>query len=100
MFHIEPLAGEPVNGRGAVGLLREAFLDRGEPLLDRAPAGRDEVDEQREVVDAGVPLREQVPLDALESPDDLVHQAADLGEVATDRRHLCTEAVLEGIAKP
>ena len=33
-------------------------------MLDVPPAGRDEVDEQREVVDARVPLREKVALGA------------------------------------
>ena len=79
--------------------MREALLDRAEPLLDGAPAGRHEVDEEGEVVDAGVALREQVAFDALEPSDDLVHQAPDLGKVAAHRCDLCTQAVLEGIAE-
>ena len=62
-----------------------ALLDSREALRRRRASRSDEVDEQREVVDAGVPLGEQVALDALEPADQLVHQAADLGEVAADR---------------
>jgi S-adenosylmethionine:tRNA ribosyltransferase-isomerase len=69
-------------------------------LLDGPPAGRHQVDEQREVVDAGVPLREQIALDALEPPDDLVHQAPDLRKVASDGRDLRAQAVLKGVAEP
>ena len=47
-----------------------------------------------------MPLGEQVALDALEPPDDLIHQAPDLGEVATDRCNLRTKAVLECVAEP
>ena len=56
-------------------------LDLLEPGVDALPARRDEVDEQREVVDARVPLGEQVALEPLEPADRLVQQAADLGEV-------------------
>ena len=59
---------------------------------------RDEVDEEREVVDACVPLGEQVALDPLEPADQLVHQAADLGEVAADRADLRAQPVLQRVA--
>ena len=58
----------------------------------------DEVDEEREIVDARVPLGEQVAFDPLEPADQLVHEAADLGEVAADRHHLRAEAVLHRVA--
>ena len=45
-----------------------------------------------------MPFGEQVALDPLEPADHLVHQAADLGEVAADRHHLCAEAVLHRVA--
>lgn len=85
---------DPVDRRAAL-LLRDARLDAGEPLVDAAPAGRDEIDEQGEVVDARVPLGEEVALDALEPADQLVHQAAHLGEVAGDREHLGAQSVLD-----
>ena len=74
------------------------MLDAGEPLVDASPAGGDEVDEEREVVDAGVPLGEQVALQPLEPADDLVHQAAHFGEMTGDGEHLLAQAVLHGVA--
>ena len=71
-------------------------LDLLEPGVDALPAGRDEVDEQGEVVDPGVALGEQVPFESLEPADRLVQQAADLGEVARDREHLGAQPVLDG----
>jgi S-adenosylmethionine:tRNA ribosyltransferase-isomerase len=46
-----------------------------------------------------VALREEIALDPLEPPNDLVHQPADLREVPADRRNLCAQAVLKGIAE-
>ena len=63
-------------------------------IVDALPPRSDEVDEEREVVDAGVALREDVALDALEAANHLVHQPSDLGEVARDREHLLAKAVL------
>ena len=45
---------------------------------------------KREIVDARVALGQQVALDAFEPPDDLVHEPANLGEVA--RHGLCLVA--------
>jgi len=73
-------------------------LDVGEPLVHALPAGRDEIHEQGEVVDPRVPLGEEVALDPLEPPDRLVEQAADLGDVARDGKHLGTETVVDGRA--
>jgi S-adenosylmethionine:tRNA ribosyltransferase-isomerase len=67
-------------------------------LLDVPPAARDEVDEQCEVVDARVTLREEVAFDTFESPDHLVHQTADLGEVPAHRSNLRTESALQRVA--
>ena len=72
----------------------------GELPLDAAPAGADQVDEECEIVDARVPLREEVALDAFEPADDLVHQAADLGEVPADGADLLAQAVLQRFADP
>jgi S-adenosylmethionine:tRNA ribosyltransferase-isomerase len=76
----------------------DARFDPREALLDAAPAGADEVDEQCKVVDAGVPLGEQVTFDPFEPADQLVHEAADLGEVAADGAHLLAQPVLERVA--
>jgi len=62
-----------------------------EPLqtcVDAFPARAHEVDEEREVVDAGVSLRQQVALEPLEAPNRLIQQAADLGDVARDGEDL------------
>jgi S-adenosylmethionine:tRNA ribosyltransferase-isomerase len=60
-------------------------LDACKARIDTLPAGGDEVDEQRKIVDTRAPLAEEVAFDALEAADDLIHQAADLGEVPGDR---------------
>src|SRR5439155_4344934 len=78
----------------------EALLDAAESLVDPAPAGADQVDEEREVVDPAVPLGEQVALEPLEPPNRLRHQAANLGEVPADREDLLAEALLDGVFDP
>ncbi len=93
-----PVLSDPSTTVALAAALLEALLDAGEPLVDAAPAGGDEVDEEREVVDAGVPLGEHVALEPLEPADELVHQAAHLGEVAGDREHLLAQAVLHRVA--
>ena len=55
-------------------IARQAALELRQALFDAPPARRDEVDEQREVVDARVPLGEDVSLDPLEPADHLVRQ--------------------------
>ena len=70
-------------------------LDPVEALVHRAPLAGDQVDEEREVVDARVPLGEQVGLEPLEPADHLVREALDLGEPARDRRRLLAQAVAE-----
>ena len=69
------------------GVLEHRVLDTLEPVADALPAGRDEVDEQAEVVDARMPLGEDVALEPLEPANRLVQQAADLGQIAGDRKH-------------
>ena len=66
---------EPVDNR----------LDPAEPGVDALPAGRDEVDEQRQIVDPRVPVGERIVLEPFQAADDLVRQPAKLGEVATHR---------------
>jgi S-adenosylmethionine:tRNA ribosyltransferase-isomerase len=58
------------------------------PRVDAFPAGRDEIDEQSEVVDARVALGQEIALETLEAADHLVREPADLGEVAADRLRL------------
>src|SRR5439155_22847507 len=66
----------------------------------RLPAGRDQVDEQREIVHTRVPLGEQVALEPLEAADDLVLEPAHLREVAHARAEMLAQAVLDVHGKP
>ena len=64
----------------------EKLLDAGEPLVHRAPAGGDEVDEDGEVVHACRALGADVRLDPLELSDRPDTEPAHLGEMTPDRR--------------
>ncbi len=75
-------------------------LDPCKARIDTLPAGGDEVDEQRKIVDTGAPLAEEVALDALEAADDLIHQAADLGEVPRDRLGLLAHGLSDAGWQP
>ena len=68
-------------------------LEPRETGVHTAPAGADEVDEQREIVNAGVTLGEEIALESLEAADRLVQQAADLRDVSRHGQHLGTETV-------
>ena len=82
---------------GAVA--RQPLLELRQPLLDAPPARGDEVDEQGEVVDARVPLGEDVSLDPLEPADDLVRQAAYLGEMTGARPEVLAKPVLDRLGQ-
>ena len=51
-------------------------FDPAEPGIDALPAGGDEVDEKREVVDARIALGQEVALERRQAADELVRQAA------------------------
>ena len=74
------------------------LLEPRESLVDAGPAGRDELHEERQVVDASVALGEQVALETLQPADHLVQEAPDLRDVAADREHLGAHAVLYRVA--
>jgi len=74
------------------------LLESGEPFVDALPTGGEEIDEQPEVVDACVPFREDVALQALEPAEQLVHQPAHLGELTADRTSLGRDAFLDRLA--
>ena len=59
-----------------------------EALVDAFPARRDQIDEQGEIVDPGVALRDEILVDPLETAHDAVQQPADLGEAPGDTRDL------------
>ena len=67
---------------------RDRVLDLLEPDADALPARRHQVDQQSEVVDAGVPLGKHVAFEPFQPPDHLVEQAADLGEAPSHRHDL------------
>ncbi len=71
-----------------------------EPAVDAPPARRDEIDEEREVVDPGVPLGKQIAFEPLEPADRLIQEAANLGDVSRNREHLLTQAVTDRRADP
>jgi S-adenosylmethionine:tRNA ribosyltransferase-isomerase len=90
----------PVHDRATI--LLQALLEPGndrfdaaEPRVDTFPAGRDEIDEQGEVVHASVALAEQIGLESFDPADDLVHQPTHLGEVARDGLRLVADRVVD-----
>lgn len=76
----------------------ENALDAGQALVDALPAGSDQVDQERQIVDACVPLGEQIAVEPLEPADEVRGQAAHLREVLRDRQHLLAQTVLERLA--
>ena len=72
------------------------FLEPRKSRVDAAPAGADEIDEEGKVVDSCMPLREEVPLEPLESSDRLIEETADLGDVPGDGKDLRTQPISYG----
>ena len=68
-------------------------LETFEARVDASPARAHEIDEQREIVDAGVSLGEEVAFDALEPANRLIEEAPDLGDVPGNREDLGPDAV-------
>jgi hypothetical protein len=75
----------------ASGLL-ELPLQPGQALVDALPAGRDQVDEESEIVDTCVPLGQQIALEVLEPSNRLIGQPAHLGKLSCDRVCLGADA--------
>src|SRR4029077_9069860 len=72
-------SGDVIVQRHDLGGLAE--LDPLEAAIDALPPGRDEVDEQREVVEARVAFRDELLLEALEPADRVGRPAFDLADV-------------------
>jgi S-adenosylmethionine:tRNA ribosyltransferase-isomerase len=70
-------------------------FDARDAHVDAFPARGDQIDEERQIVDARVPLGEQVAVDALEPADEAVHQPANLGEVAAHRLGLVAHRIAD-----
>ena len=70
-------------------------LEPCEAGVDSPPARADEVDEQGEIVDTRMALREEVSLQALEPTDGLVQETADLRDVPRDGQDLRAQTVTD-----
>jgi hypothetical protein len=81
----------------------ELALHAGQALVDAVPAGGDEVDEQRQVVHAGMALGQEVVLEAFQPADRLPGQAAHLCELPADRSrfgpHALAHCILDSARK-
>ena len=73
-------------------------LETFESCVDSVPAGAHQIDEQREVVHAGVALRQEIALEPLEAADRLVEEPTNLRDVPRDGEHLDPNAVSNGSA--
>jgi S-adenosylmethionine:tRNA ribosyltransferase-isomerase len=73
-------------------------LETRETCVDAPPPGAHELDEQREVVHTGVTLGQEIAFESLESPDRMVEEAPNLGDVARDREDLRPQAVADSNA--
>jgi hypothetical protein len=71
----------------------ELALHSREADVDAAPARCDQVDEQREVVDARVPFRQEVGLETLETANRLSGEPAYLGQLLRNGSRLRLHAV-------
>jgi S-adenosylmethionine:tRNA ribosyltransferase-isomerase len=81
----------------------EAVEDALEPVeapFDAAPAGRDELHKEREVLDACLALGHEVSLETFESADRLRGETADLGEMLRDGNDLIAKSLLDGRVEP
>jgi S-adenosylmethionine:tRNA ribosyltransferase-isomerase len=74
------------------------MLESREPRVDTSPARADEIDEQREVVDARVALRELIRLQSFKAADRLVEEPPDLGNVPCNRQYLGPDRVAHSCA--
>ena len=71
----------------------QRLLDAREPLVDGLPARADQVHEQAEVVDASVPLGDEVRLEALEPPQQLDRHPTYLRDLPAHRGRFAADAV-------
>jgi S-adenosylmethionine:tRNA ribosyltransferase-isomerase len=98
---VRPAVFDAVDDRSATFLQSllepvDERLDASEPRVHRLPAGGDQLDEQREVVDARVSLAERVRFERPQPPDHLVHHAPNFGEVPPDGQNLFAQPLLDG----
>ena len=75
------------------GPLFLSALESFEACVDILPARAHQVDQQREIVDPGVPLGEHLALDSLQPTDRLIEEPANLGDLSRGRQDLRAESV-------
>ncbi|MDX6504490.1 MAG: hypothetical protein QOE29_1615 [Gaiellaceae bacterium] len=78
--------------------LGHAGLHASETLVDRLPAGADQVDEEGQILDARRALCGEVALEVLETADQLIRQAAELRHLAAERLRLGADPVPDCLA--
>jgi hypothetical protein len=86
---VGPIRAVPVSSQGPFEiqpLVNE--LGAPETAVDRAPAGRDEIGEEREIVDALPTLGGDLGGEAVQPPEELFDEAPDLGHALGDRSDL------------
>src|SRR6185312_6448100 len=100
LMHRHDLGEEPEEA------LLQALLEPAEerfhacdPSVDALPAGRDQVDQEREIVDTRIAVGQQIAVDPFELPDDAVHEPANLGEVARHGLRLVADRVADAARK-
>ena len=76
---------------------RQRFLETRQAGVDPGPTRRDQIDKQCEVVDAGDSLGEEIALERTDAPQQLIHEAANLGEVPRHRRGLALDRVFDSV---
>jgi S-adenosylmethionine:tRNA ribosyltransferase-isomerase len=76
----------------------DGALDPVQAFVERAPLAREQVDQERQVVDPGMTLREQIGLDPFEPTDGLVREPLHLCQPAGDRGRLLAEALAKRVA--
>ena len=69
-------------------------------MVDAVPARRDEVDEQRQIIDASMPLGEEVVLEPLQAADRLPGETTNLCQLTADRRSLGADTLANGVFDP
>ncbi len=83
-----------------LGIVHAAVLEALEAGVHAAPTRAHEVDQEREIVHAGMPLGEKIAFETLEAADRLVEEPSDLGDVPGDRQDLGPESVAYRVADP
>jgi hypothetical protein len=90
-------ADDAAGGLPALALLepRDHALEAGQAAVDAAPARRDQLGEEGDVLDALAALAVHVHADALEPAEHVLEERSHLGDVLRDRAHLDAERLVD-----